>query len=126
MPTVTVRYVAHDVDAAAAFYAERLRFNVEMRAGPGFAALSRGSLRLLLNRSGAGGAGQPMPDGRRPEPGGWNRIQIEVSNLEREVEALREAGASFRGDIVTGRGGSQILLEDPSGNPIELFQPADT
>jgi catechol 2,3-dioxygenase-like lactoylglutathione lyase family enzyme len=81
-------------------------------------------LRLLLNRPGAGGAGQPTSDGRRPQPGGWNRIQIEVSNLGREVEALREAGASFRNDIVTGRGGSQILLEDPSGNPIELFQPA--
>ncbi len=85
--------------------------------------LSRGDLRLLLNRPGAGGAGQPMRDGR-PQPGGWNRIQIEVSHLEREVKALREAGASFRNDIVTGRGGSQILLEDPSGNPIELFQPA--
>ena len=124
MTTVSVRYVTDDVEAAVAFYVERLGFNVEMRPGPGFAMLSRGNLRLLLNRPGAGGAGQPMPDGRRPEPGGWNRIQIEVSNLEREVEALREAGASFRSDIVTGRGGSQILLEDPSGNPIELFQPA--
>ena len=124
MTPVSVRYITDDVDAAVAFYVERLRFNVEMQPGPGFAVLSRGNLRLLLNRSGAGGAGQPMPDGRRPEPGGWNRIQIEVSNLEREVEALGEAGASFRNDIVTGRGGSQILLEDPSGNPIELFQPA--
>jgi predicted enzyme related to lactoylglutathione lyase len=87
--------------------------------------LSRGNLRLLLNRPGAGGAGQPMPDGRSPEPGGWNRFQIEVTDLQREVEALREAGASFRNDIVPGRGGSQILLDDPSGNPIELFQPAD-
>ena len=124
MTTVSVRYITDDVDAAVAFYVERLGFNVEMQPGPGFAVLSRGNLRLLLNRPGAGGAGQPMPDGRRPEPGGWNRIQIEVSDLEREVEALREAGASFRNDIVTGRGGSQILLEDPSGNPIELFQPA--
>jgi hypothetical protein len=84
---------------------------------------SEGDLRLLLNRPGAGAAGQPMPDGRRPQPGGWNRIQIEVSNLEREVQSTA-GGASFRNDIVTGRGGSQILLEDPSGNPIELFQPA--
>jgi catechol 2,3-dioxygenase-like lactoylglutathione lyase family enzyme len=124
MTTVSVRYITDDIDAAVDFYVERLAFNVEMRPGPGFAMLSRGDLHLLLNQPGAGGAGQPMPDGRRPEPGGWNRIQIEVSDLEREVESLREAGASFRGEIVTGRGGSQILLEDPSGNPIELFQPA--
>jgi len=124
MTTVSVRYIIDEVDTAVAFYVERLGFNVEMRPGPGFAMLSRGDLRLLLNRPGAGGAGQPMPDGRRPEPGGWNRIQIEVSDLEREVEALRAAGASFRGEIVTGRGGSQILLDDPAGNPVELFQPA--
>jgi catechol 2,3-dioxygenase-like lactoylglutathione lyase family enzyme len=124
MTPVSVRYITDDVDAAVDFYAERLGFNVEMRPGPGFAMLSRGDLRLLLNAPGAGGAGQPMPDGRGPQPGGWNRIQIEVSDLEREVEALRAAGTSFRNDIVTGRGGSQILLEDPSGNPIELFQPA--
>jgi catechol 2,3-dioxygenase-like lactoylglutathione lyase family enzyme len=122
--TVSVRYIAEDVDAAVEFYVERLGFDVETRPAPGFAMLSRGDLRLLLNQPGAGGAGQPMPDGRRPEPGGWNRIQIEVSDLGREVESLREAGAGFRGDIVTGRGGSQILLEDPSGNPIELIQPA--
>lgn len=126
MTTVNVRYIADDVDTAVHFYAERLGFNVEMRPGAGFAILSRGALRLLLNRPGAGGAGQPMPDGRRPQPGGWNRIQIEVTNLKRDVEALRETRASFRNDIVTGRGGSQILLEDPSGNPIELFQPAGT
>ena len=126
MTTVSVRYIADDVDAAVDFYVERLGFNVEMLPAPGFAMLSRGDLRLLLNRPGAGGAGQPMSDGRLPQPGGWNRIQIEVSNLERGVEALREVGASFRNDIVPGRGGSQILLEDPSGNPIELFQPADT
>jgi catechol 2,3-dioxygenase-like lactoylglutathione lyase family enzyme len=124
MTTVSVRYITDDVDTAVDFYAERLGFNVEMRPGPGFAMLTRGDLRLLLNQPGAGGAGQPIPDGRTPEPGGWNRIQIEVSDLEREVESLREAGASFRSHIVTGRGGSQILLEDPSGNPIELFQPA--
>ncbi len=126
MTTVSVRYISDDVDAAVGFYVERLGFNVEMQPGPGFAVLSRGSLRLLLNRPGAGGAGQPMPDGRLPAPGGWNRIQLEVSDLEREVEELREVGASFRNDIVTGRGGSQILLEDPAGNPIELFQPAGT
>jgi catechol 2,3-dioxygenase-like lactoylglutathione lyase family enzyme len=121
--TVSVRYITEAVDTAVDFYAVRLGFDVEMRPGPGFAVLARGDLRLLLNAPGQGGAGKPMPDGRRPQPGGWNRIQIEVSNLEREVEALREAGASFRNDIVTGRGGSQILLDDPSGNPIELFQP---
>ena len=124
MTTVSVRYINDDVDAAVAFYVEHLGFDVEMRPGPGFAVLSRGNLRLLLNRPGAGGAGQPVPDGRRPEPGGWNRFQIEVADLQREVEALRQAGASFRNEIVTGQGGSQILLEDPSGNPIELFQPA--
>jgi catechol 2,3-dioxygenase-like lactoylglutathione lyase family enzyme len=124
MTTVSVRYITDDVGAAVAFYVERLGFNVEMHPGPGFAMLSRGDLRLLLNRPGAGGAGQAMPDGRRPEPGGWNRIQLEVSDLEREVEALRAAGASFRGEIVAGRGGSQILLDDPAGNPVELFQPA--
>jgi catechol 2,3-dioxygenase-like lactoylglutathione lyase family enzyme len=124
MATVSVRYIIDDLDAAVDFYVERLGFNLEMRPGPGFAMVSRGDLRLLLNRPGAGGAGQPMPDGRSPQPGGWNRIQLEVSDLEREVEALRAAGASFRNDIVPGRGGSQILLEDPSGNPIELFQPA--
>jgi catechol 2,3-dioxygenase-like lactoylglutathione lyase family enzyme len=124
MTTVSVRYITDDVDAAVAFYVERLGFSVEMHPGPGFAMLSRGDLRLLLNRPGAGGAGQPMPDGRTPEPGGWNRIQLEVADLEREVEALRAAGASFRGEIVAGRGGSQILLDDPAGNPVELFQPA--
>ena len=121
--TVSARYITDNVDDAVDFYVDQLGFKVEMRPGPDFAVLSRGALRLLLNRPGAGGAGLPMPDGRRPEPGGWNRIQIEVSDLEREVEVLRDAGASFRNDIVTGRGGSQILLEDPSGNPIELFQP---
>ena len=124
MATVSVRYITDDVDAAVDFYVERLDFNVEMRPGPDFAVLSRGDLRLLLNRPGAGGAGQQTPDGRRPQPGGWNRIQIEVSNLEREVETLRAAGARFRGEIVTGRGGSQILLDDPAGNPVELFEPA--
>src|SRR4051794_23462039 len=125
MATVSVRYITDDVDAAVAFYVERLGFNVDMDPGSGFAMLSRGDLRLLLNRPGAGGGGQPIPDGRTPEPGGWNRFQIEVQDLEREVEALRAAGASFRGEIVTGRAGSQILLDDPAGNPVELFQPAE-
>ena len=121
--TISVRYIVHDVDAAIAFYTERLGFGVELSPAPGFAVLSRGELRLLLNEPGAGGAGQPMPDGRKPEPGGWNRIQLEVDDLAGEVEALREAGAHFRNEIVSGRGGKQILLEDPSGNPIELFEP---
>ena len=123
MATVSVRYIVNDVEKAIAFYTERLGFGVEFKPAPGFAALSRGDLRLLLNEPGAGGAGQPMPDGRKPEPGGWNRIQLEVDDLTSEVEALREAGAQFRNEIVGGRGGKQILLEDPSGNPIELFEP---
>jgi catechol 2,3-dioxygenase-like lactoylglutathione lyase family enzyme len=123
MSPVSVRYIADDVESATAFYRDRLGFTVEMNPAPGFAVLSRGDLRLLLNAPGSGGAGQAMPDGRIPEAGGWNRIQLEVEDLESEVEALREAGAHFRNEIVTGRGGSQILLEDPSGNPIELFQP---
>jgi catechol 2,3-dioxygenase-like lactoylglutathione lyase family enzyme len=121
--TVSVRYIVDDVDATITFYTERLSFGLELNPAPGFAVLSRGDLRLLLNEPGAGGAGQPMPDGREPEPGGWNRIQLEVDNLAGEVEALREAGAHLRNEIVGGRGGKQILLEDPSGNPIELFEP---
>jgi len=125
MATVSVRYFVNDVDAAIAFYSERLGFDVDLHPAPGFAILSRGELRLLLNAPrGGGGAAQPMPDGREPEPGGWNRIQLEVEDLVDVVETLREAGARFRNEIVTGRGGKQILLDDPSGNPIELFQPA--
>ena len=123
MSPVSIRYIADDVGAATAFYRDNLGFNVEMNPGPGFAVLSRGELRLMLNAPGSGGAGEAMPDGRTPEPGGWNRIQLEVEDLAAEVEALRKAGARFRNEIVTGRGGKQILLEDPSGNPIELFQP---
>jgi catechol 2,3-dioxygenase-like lactoylglutathione lyase family enzyme len=122
--TVSVRYFVHDVDAAIGFYTERLGFEVEARPAPAFAMLSRGDLRLLLNApGGGGGAAQPMPDGRVPEPGGWNRIQIEVADLAQDVEALREAGARFRNEIVSGMGGKQILLDDPSGNPVELFEP---
>ena len=123
MATVSVRYIVDDVEEAIAFYNGRLGFSVELNPAPGFAVLSRGDLRLLLNEPGAGGAGQPMPDGREPEPGGWNRIQLEVDDLAGEVGAIRDAGARFRNEIVEGRGGKQILLEDPSGNPIELFEP---
>jgi catechol 2,3-dioxygenase-like lactoylglutathione lyase family enzyme len=125
MTTVNVRYFVHDVDAAIAFYSERLGFDVDVHPAPGFAILSHGDLRLMLNTpSGGGGAAQPMPDGRRPQPGGWNRIQLEVEDLTDRVETLRKAGARFRNEIVAGKGGKQILLDDPSGNPIELFEPA--
>jgi catechol 2,3-dioxygenase-like lactoylglutathione lyase family enzyme len=125
MGSVSVRYIVDDVDKAIRFYTERLGFAVTMHPGPGFALVSRGDLRLLLSApGGGGGAGQAMPDGRRPEPGGWNRIQIEVDDLAGTVAALKQAGARFRNDIVMGNGGRQILVEDPAGNPIELFQPA--
>ena len=123
MSKVNVRYIVNDVDAAIPFYTGMLGFKLDMHPAPGFASLSRGDLQLLLNRPGAGGAGQAMTDGQRPAPGGWNRIQIEVENLEATVEKLRGAGARFRNEIVTGNGGKQILVEDPSGNAIELFQP---
>jgi catechol 2,3-dioxygenase-like lactoylglutathione lyase family enzyme len=123
MATVRVRYIVDDFEETVAFYTGRLGFSVELNPAPGFAVLSRGDLRLLLNEPGTGGAGQPMPDGREPEPGGWNRIQLEVDDLAGEVGAIRDAGARFRNEIVEGRGGKQILLEDPSGNPIELFEP---
>ena len=123
MAMISVRYIVEDVEEAIEFYARHLGFGVEFHPAPGFAALSRGDLRLLLIAPGAGGAGQAMPDGRGPEPGGWNRIQLEVRDLAGEVERMRDAGARFRNEIVSGRGGKQILLEDPSGNPIELFEP---
>jgi catechol 2,3-dioxygenase-like lactoylglutathione lyase family enzyme len=123
MSKVNVRYIVNDVDAAIPFYTEMLGFKVEMHPAPGFASLSRGDLQLLLNRPGAGGAGQAMPAGQVPAPGGWNRIQIEVQDIESTVEKLKKSGARFRNQIVTGNGGKQILIEDPSGNPIELFQP---
>ncbi|HEY1618711.1 MAG TPA: VOC family protein [Streptosporangiaceae bacterium] len=125
MATVSVRYIVHDVDAAISFYCEHLGFREEMHPAPAFAMLSRGDLRLVLSAPGGGpGGGQAMPDGTIPEPGGWNRFSIEVSDLAATVEALRTAGTHFRNDIVTGVGGKQILLDDPSGNPIELFEPA--
>ena len=124
MATVSVRYIVDDVNAAVAFYTAHLGFKADMKPAPGFAMLSRGELRLLLSTpGGGGGAGQTMPDGRRPAPGGWNRVQLEVDDLARVVEALRDAGARFRNDIVVGRGGKQVLVDDPSGNCIELFQP---
>ena len=122
--TVRVRYIVSDVDAALPFYTELLGFQIDMHPAPGFAMLSRGNLQLMLNRPGAGGAGQAMPDGQSPAPGGWNRIQLEVEDLADTVEQLKRAGARFRNQIVNGNGGQQILIEDPSGNPIELFQPA--
>jgi predicted enzyme related to lactoylglutathione lyase len=123
MSKVSVRYIVTDVDEAIAFYTQCLDFQVEMHPAPGFALISRGNLQLLLNRPGAGGAGQAMADGQMPTPGGWNRIQIEVENLEATVEKLKDVGAKFRNEIVIGNGGKQILVDDPSGNPIELFQP---
>lgn len=123
MSQVSVRYIVTNVDEAIPFYTESLGFQVDMHPAPGFAALSRGDLRLLLNRPGAGGAGQSMPDGTEPGPGGWNRIQLEVDDLEATVATLRTAGAHFRSEIITGNGGKQILVDDPSGNAIELFQP---
>jgi catechol 2,3-dioxygenase-like lactoylglutathione lyase family enzyme len=123
MSKVNVRYIVSDVDKAIPFYTDMLGFKLDMHPAPGFASLSRGDLQLLLNRPGAGGAGQAMPDSQLPAPGGWNRIQIEVADLEATVEKLKRAGARFRNEIATGNGGKQILIEDPSGNPIELFQP---
>jgi catechol 2,3-dioxygenase-like lactoylglutathione lyase family enzyme len=122
MSKVNVRYIVSDVDAAIPFYTDMLGFKLEMHPAPGFASLSRGDLQLLLNQPGAGGAGQAMAGGQQPVPGGWNRIQIEIENLEATVEKLKRAGGRFRNEIVTGNGGKQILIEDPSGNPIELFQ----
>ena len=124
MATVQVRYIVRDVDVAIAFYCHQLGFAEVMHPAPAFAMLTRGDLRLVLSAPNpAGGGGQPMPDGRNQEPGGWNRFAIEVSNLDATVKTLRKAGARFRNDIVTGVGGKQILVEDPSGNPIELFEP---
>jgi catechol 2,3-dioxygenase-like lactoylglutathione lyase family enzyme len=124
MATVSVRYIVDDVDAAIAFYTQQLGFQEEMHPAPAFAMLSRGDLWLVLSAPGGGPrGGQAMPHGRVPKPGGWNRFQLEVPDLAAAVERLRAHGARFRNDIVVGVGGKQILLEDPSGNPIELFEP---
>jgi len=120
---VNVRYMVKDVEASIAFYVSHLGFTLLSKTLPAFADVKRGDLRLLLSGR-ASSAGRPMPDGRVPEPGGWNRIELVVDDLAAEVDRLRNAGLTFRNDIVTGPGGSQILLEDPSGNVIELFQPA--
>ena len=123
--TVNVRYMVDDVDASIAFYTEQLGFEVLTSAPPAFADVKRGNLRLLLAGP-RSSAGRPMPDGATPGPGGWNRIHFIVDDIDVEVGRLRDAGAAFRNDIVTGPGGKQILLEDPSGNVVELFQPAGT
>lgn len=124
MTSVSVRYIVDDVEAAAGFYCDHLGFTAEMGPTSGFAMLSQGELRLLLNAPGAGGAGQAMPDGQVPQPGGWNRVQIQLDDLDSTVEKLKQSGVSFRNEIVVGRGGKQILAEDPSGNLVELFEPA--
>lgn len=125
MSDISVRYIVDNVDAAVDFYTTHLSFEVVMRPGPGFAMLRRGGLRLLLNSpGGGGGAGQELSDGSRPQPGGWNRFQVEVDDLDTTVEGLRRTGVDFRGDVVSGRGGRQALAVDPSGNLVELFEAA--
>jgi catechol 2,3-dioxygenase-like lactoylglutathione lyase family enzyme len=121
---VNVRYMVDDVEGAVDFYTEHFDFELRFSAAPAFADVVRGNLRLLLSGP-KSSAGRPMPDGRTPEPGGWNRIHFIVDDIEADVERLRSAGLTFRNDIISGPGGQQILLEDPAGNPIELFQPAD-
>ena len=120
---VNVRYMVSDVQQSVDWYTAHLGFEEISNAAPAFADVRRGTLRLLLSGE-KSSAGRPMPDGRRPEPGGWNRFELVVANLKAEVDRLRSRGLEFRNDIVTGPGGSQILLEDPSGNVVELFQPA--
>jgi catechol 2,3-dioxygenase-like lactoylglutathione lyase family enzyme len=125
MATVSVRYIVDDVDAALGFYREQLGFEEVMHPAPTFAMVSNGDLRLALSApSQEGGGGQAMPDGTLPEPGGWNRVMLETDDLDSAVARLRDSGARFRNDIVTGVGGRQVLVEDPAGNPIELFEPA--
>ena len=120
-----VRYIVNDVDAAVAFYSQRLGFRITAQSGSDFALLTRENLQLVLSPpKGPGGGSQPMPDGRRPEPGGWNRIVVRSSNLEDDIETMKNAGVRFRNDVIAGPGGRQILIEDPSGNLVELFEPA--
>ena len=118
-----VRYIVNDVEASARFYVNMLGFKEELHVKDAFASLSMGKFHLFINRPGAGGAGQSMPDGTAPSPGGWNRFMVTVNNLENTVKELKTKGASFRNEIVKGIGGNQILLQDPSGNLIELFEP---
>jgi catechol 2,3-dioxygenase-like lactoylglutathione lyase family enzyme len=122
---VSVRYLVDDVEAAVDFYTANLGFTADSVMLPAFADVRRGNLRLLLSGP-ASSAGRPMPDGRAPSPGGWNRIHLIVADINAEVARLRAAGVPFRNDVVTGPGGRQILLDDPAGNPVELFQPAGT
>ena len=124
MPTVSVRYIVDDVDDAVEYYCQNLGFEQVMRPAPGFAMLARGDLRLALSApSGAPGGGQAMPDGSVPAPGGWNRFMLEVDDLESMIETLRRRGVRFRNQLVVGVGGKQVLVEDPAGNPVELFEP---
>jgi catechol 2,3-dioxygenase-like lactoylglutathione lyase family enzyme len=123
MNQISVRYIVDDVDAAVDFYTSVFQFEVAMRPAPGFAMLNRGELRLLLNSPGAGGAGQTLADGSRPEPGGWNRFQLQVDDLDEAVAEMRKVGADLRIDVIDGRGGRQALVPDPAGNLVEVFQP---
>jgi catechol 2,3-dioxygenase-like lactoylglutathione lyase family enzyme len=122
--SVSIRYMIDDLPAAIEFYTTYLGFTLQLDASPAFASVTRDGVRLLLSGKTSSGR-RPMPDGREPVPGGWNRIHIQVDDLEAEVRRLREAGLKFRNDVITGPGGSQILLDDPSGNPVELFQPSE-
>jgi catechol 2,3-dioxygenase-like lactoylglutathione lyase family enzyme len=123
MAKSSVRYIVNDVETAMSFYTTHLTFHLDMHPDPTFAILSRGDLQLFLSAtSGPGGGSQTLPDGRRPEPGGWNRFVLVVDDLQREVERLRRAGVPLRSDVIVGVGGNQVLLDDPSGNPIELFE----
>ena len=121
--SVSIRYIVNDVSAAIPFYVEFLGFTLRMHPAPGFASLVKDDAVLLLNSPGAGGAGTAMPDGRTPAPGGWNRFQIEVTDLAAKVAEMKAGGCLFRSEIIQGNGGKQILAEDPSGNPVELFEP---
>ncbi|WP_326834183.1 VOC family protein [Amycolatopsis rhabdoformis] len=124
MATVSVRYIVHDVDAAITFYRDHLGFTEVMHPAPAFAMLAHGDLRLVLSAPGGGpGGGQAQPDGRVPEPGGWNRFALQVDDLDTVVTRLRAAGVPMRGPVVEGVGGRQVIADDPSGNPVELFQP---
>ena len=125
LKTLMVRYIVESVEASVAFYTRHFGFQLKGQSGPAFALLERENLQLVLSPPrGPGGGSQPTPDGRRPEPGGWNRIVVRTDSLDRDVEELKNGGVNFRSDFVTGPGGRQILAEDPSGNLVELFEPA--